>query len=180
MRGSLKTRSKNLLRKDLIDKKVIRNLLKLTQVYFVEQTKPKSTGVSEEMIENLAYIVKCFLEAETVPSNLSFPQILGEISSLVYASRAKKLLKFSKDLALEKDLDEACRSGDLLKSYKASMKVEERDYLFGSASVVIGKILYKSSEHMRKVFRDNARISKAGDDNSDLIGVYEEAMNSKI
>ncbi len=54
-------RSKNIVRKDLVDKKVIRNLLKLTHAYFKKQTKPKSIGISKKMIERLVAELKIFI-----------------------------------------------------------------------------------------------------------------------
>ena len=60
------------------------------------------------------------------------------------------------------------------------MKVEEREDLYRSPTVMIGRALYLQDETMRNLFRQNAKISKAGDDNSDLIEVYEEAMDNKI
>jgi len=33
---------------------------------------------------------------------------------------------------------------------------------------------------MKEVFKTNARISKSGDDNSDLLELYEDIMRTKI
>ena len=111
---------------------------------------------------------------------MDYAKVLGEISALVYASWGSKLLKLSTDIHDDQSLETAIQAGEWLKVYKASMKVEEWEELYRSPSVIIGRALYLQNEDMKVLFRKNAKISKAGDDNSDLIEVYEEAMNNKI
>lgn len=68
----------------------------------------------------------------------------------------------------------------MIKNFKASMLVEERDILFKCASVQIGYSLYQSYPGMKSIFKQNAKISKSGDDNSDLLELYEDIMSTKI
>lgn len=60
------------------------------------------------------------------------------------------------------------------------MLVEQRDLLFMSPAVKIGKILLKCNETYRKVFEMSAKCSKTGDDNSDLMIFYQQIMESRI
>ena len=131
------------------------------------------------MISDLSSAVKDVIKTLNIPF-MDYAKVLGEISALVYASWGSKLLKLSTDIHDDQSLETAIQAGEWLKVYKASMKVEEWEELYRSPSVIIGRALYLQNEDMKVLFRKNAKISKAGDDNSDLIEVYEEAMNNKI
>ena len=83
--------SKNILRKDLIDKKVIRNLIKLTQIYFQKINKPSYKGAkTATQIQRLDANVKRIMEV--MPVSLDYSTTLGEISALVFSGRAPQLL----------------------------------------------------------------------------------------
>lgn len=174
MQARLRTRSKNLLRKDLIEKKVIRNLLKVSQVYFGQRVGPKNASPFDALVREL----RLFLAEHSLPL-VSWGQAIGELASLIFSSRAKKFIRGSSELS-SAEKDEAMEAGDRLKTFKASMKVEERELLFGSPVVVIGRRLYEARAESRQVFEESASISKAGHNNSDLLCVYEEAMAAKV
>ena len=63
-----------------------------------------------------------------------------------------------------------------MKQMKASMKVEERDFLYNSPSVRIGYYLFQTMDEMKQIFKQNAKISKSGQDNSHLFENYETRM----
>ena len=100
------------------------------------------------MAEDLNRAVKSVIQNLNLPL-MDYPKVIGEISALVYASRGSKLLKLSSDIHDDQALESALQAGELLKSYKASMKVEEREVLYRSPTVMIGRALYLQDESMR-------------------------------
>ena len=113
-----------------------------------------------------------------MPGNIDFTRAFGEIAVLVFSGRAKNLIK---KLSMSESQKSRCLEfGDKLKLLKSSMKVEERDYLYQTSSVTIGNYLYHTNSSMKSFFASNAKISKSGMDNSDLLQIYEIRMKARL